>query len=253
MSRLGTVGLCVIALAVFVARTKGDEPDEAKGHAVAVMKAAHVPIDVESQEGATARAKIMRALDEETKFEFNELPLQDVIAYLKDRHSIEIQLDTRSLENASIGVESPVTRQLDHVSLRAALQLTLGAMDLTYLIKDEVLLITTPEIASRETMVRIYPVADLITLDPKIKQGQDVAALIEVIKGTLGNSRWQGGGGNGSIRAWANGQVLVIRQTWAGHEEIEPLLAGLRESRSVEAQRVHDKGIVDWTEATARK
>ena len=72
-------------------------------------------VDLKDQEGPTA--KIRAALDEETKFDFNELPLQDVVLYLKDRHHIEIQLDTKVLEEASIGVETPVTRNLQGITL----------------------------------------------------------------------------------------------------------------------------------------
>ena len=38
----------------------------------------------------------------------------------------------------------------------------LGAMDLTYIIKDEVLLITTKEKADTELVTKAYPVADLV-------------------------------------------------------------------------------------------
>ena len=103
----------------------------------------------------------MKVLDEPTQFEFNELPLQDVVLFLEDRHRIEIQLDTKVLEEASIGVETPVNRHLKGTTLRSGLRLMLGAMDLTYVIKDEVLLITTPDKAQNELVTKIYPVGDL--------------------------------------------------------------------------------------------
>ena len=215
-----------LLLTVFIGLSKGDESDDAVAKAQTIVAMQRQPIEVASSNEAAARAKIIQALDEETKFEFNELPLQDVILYLKDRHHIEFQLATKVLEEASIGVETPVTRSLQGLSLRSALQLMLGAMDLTYLIKDEVVLITTPEAANRETSVRIYQVGDLISPDATGKPEEKFAGLIEVIKGTLGPDSWQGSGGKGSIQPWAPGQSLVIRQTSARHDEIEPLLAG---------------------------
>ncbi len=109
-----------------------------------------------------AEKKIRKELEHETTMEFIETPLQDAVDYLKDLHQIEIQLDTKALEEAGIGSDTPVTRTLKGVSLRSALRLMLGAMELTYVIKDEVLLITTTDVASNELVTKAYPVADLV-------------------------------------------------------------------------------------------
>ena len=75
------------------------------------------------------------------------------------------------LEEASIGIDTPVTRSLKGITLRSALRLMLGAMDLTYVIKDEVLLITTPDKASNELATKVYPVADLVLPIPRMMMG----------------------------------------------------------------------------------
>jgi hypothetical protein len=116
--------------------------------------------DMKDRSGATAR--IQKALGEPTNLEFVEAPLQDVIDYLKDLHGIEIQIDNKALEDASIGADTPVTRNLKGITLKSALRLMLGTMDLTYVIKNEVLLITTPEKAGNELVTKVYPVADLV-------------------------------------------------------------------------------------------
>ena len=64
-----------------------------------------------------------------TKMEFTETPLQDAIDYLRDLHGIEIQLDTKALEDAGIGSETPVTRNLHGVSLKSGLRLLLRDME----------------------------------------------------------------------------------------------------------------------------
>ncbi len=73
--------------------------------------------------------------------EFIETPLQDVIDFLKDFHQIEIQIDQKSLDDVGIGTDTPITRNLKGITLRSALRLLLRDLDLTYLIRDEVLLI----------------------------------------------------------------------------------------------------------------
>jgi hypothetical protein len=110
-----------------------------------------------------AEKKIRKALDEPTSFEFFENSLQDVVDYLKEYHDIEIQLDTKTLADAGQGSDTQVTRKLSGISLRSALRLLLGGLDgLTYIIKDEVLLITTKEVADAELITKAYPVADLV-------------------------------------------------------------------------------------------
>ena len=74
--------------------------------------------DIKDQKGAAAR--IRKALDQPTSIEFVEAPLQDVIDYLKDLHGIEIQIDTKALEDASIGPDTPVTRNLKGITLKSA-------------------------------------------------------------------------------------------------------------------------------------
>lgn len=109
-----------------------------------------------------AERKILEQLDAPTTLEFIETPLQDVIEYLKDLHDIEIQIDTKALDDVGIGSDTPITRNLKGVSLRSALRLMLRELDLTYMIENEVLLITTPEEAETRLSTKVYPVADLV-------------------------------------------------------------------------------------------
>ena len=90
--------------------------------------------------------KIKAALNEPTTFGFVEVPLEDVVDNLKRRHKIEIRIDTKSSNDVGIGTDTPVTISLKGISLRAALRLMLGPLGLTYIIRDDVLLITTPEV-----------------------------------------------------------------------------------------------------------
>ena len=241
MSRLGTFGLSSLVLAFLVASVKADQPDDAADPDAQVKAESFRPIEVANPSESQERAKIMKALEEPTEFEFNEIPLKDVVAYLKDRHHIEIQLATKVLEEASIGTETPVTRNLQSVSLRSALRLMLGAMDLTYVVKDEVLLITTIEAANADKAVMIYPVSDLIAADPTCNGG---AALIEIIKASIAPKTWRESGSD-NILPFALGEALVIRQTPAVHEEVELLLTGLRRAREVALRHRGNKAVAN--------
>ena len=109
-----------------------------------------------------AEKKIEAALKSPTQLEFVDTPLTDVIDYLKDYHQIEIQLDKKAMEDAGVGTDTPVTKSLKGVSLRSALRLMLAELNLKYVIKDEVLLITTTEAAENMLTTRVYSVADLV-------------------------------------------------------------------------------------------
>jgi len=103
-----------------------------------------------------------------TEFEFFETPLDEVVNFLREHHHIEVQIDKKALEDLGIGTDTQVTKSLKGISLRSALKLMLRELDLTYMIKDEVLLITTPEVADNQLSTKVYPVADLVLPIPNI-------------------------------------------------------------------------------------
>jgi hypothetical protein len=107
---------------------------------------------------------IFNALKSTTELDFVETPLKDAITYLADKHEIPIVLNVKKLEEAGVNIDTPITLPLKGITLRSALRLMLGELELTYMVKDEVLRITTPEDAeSPENMVtKVYNVGDLV-------------------------------------------------------------------------------------------
>ncbi|NBW87576.1 MAG: hypothetical protein EBR23_12345, partial [Planctomycetia bacterium] len=90
--------------------------------------------------------RIYKAFDEKIgKFEFAETPLLDVIQVIRDEHRIPVIIDNKALEAANLTPDIPITANLTDMSLRSALKNILGQVDLTYVVKDEVLRITTRE------------------------------------------------------------------------------------------------------------
>jgi hypothetical protein len=68
-------------------------------------------------------------------------PLSEVVEYLKAAHGIEIEIDQRSLADAGIGTDTPVTRNVSKVSLKSCLELLLSELDLTCVAKGDKLII----------------------------------------------------------------------------------------------------------------
>src|SRR5689334_3336748 len=103
-----------------------------------------------------AETRIRQQLQEPTKLEFIETPLNEAVAYLQDLHGIAIQLDRKALEDAHVFADVPVTLSVDNVSLRTSLKLLLRPFDLAYVVEDDVLLITTTEVASQQVVNVVY-------------------------------------------------------------------------------------------------
>jgi hypothetical protein len=183
------------------------------------------------QKGA-AEAAIEKALATTTQLDFCEAPLQDVIDYLKEVHGIEIQLDKTHLDDVSASSETPVTINVKGLCLKSALSLMLRRMqpELTYIIKNEVLLITTPDIADEELELKLYDVADLVVCqDDRDQLWDDYAPLIDIITSTIKPTTWISGGSSVCGNSIGTAKVLVVSQTQEVHEEIADLLVKIRE------------------------
>jgi hypothetical protein len=178
-----------------------------------------------------SEAAIEQALAQPTEIEFVDTPLSDVIDYLKDHHRIEIQLDIKMLDDVGIGSDTPVTKRLKGISLRSALNLLLRELSLTWIIQDEMLLITTPEEAESRLTIKVLDVADLVVCrDSSDRPWDDYDTLIKMITSTVLPTTWEAAGGPGSI-APANlgmAKALVVSQTYHVHCQIAEVLAKVR-------------------------
>lgn len=110
-----------------------------------------------------SETKVWQALDEPTELDFTDQPLSDVIDFLKARHNIEVQIDARALEDAGLGSDTPITRTLKGITLRSALRLMLSELELTYVVRNGVLMITT-KIEADNMRNTIYPFLHLKTI-----------------------------------------------------------------------------------------
>ena len=195
--------------------------------AAAVGAAGVLPDGTVSQPGA-AEKRIRKALAEPTDFAFKETPLQDVVDELADRHAIAIQLDKKALDDVGTGTDTPVTSSLKDVPLQPALRLMLRELDLTFEIRDEVLLITTPEEVEKRLSVKVYPVSDLMPAGRARRDALD--ALVDVITSTVRPDAWDEVGGPGSVTGLSLGseKVLVFAQTAEVHAGVAGLFRQLR-------------------------
>jgi hypothetical protein len=174
--------------------------------------------------------RILSALEEPTEFDFFDQPLVDVIELVEERHQIDIQLDHKSLADAGVEPDASVTRQVKGTTLESALDLVLSDLDLTWVIHDEVLLLTSRAQARRMIETRVYPVYDLVTPLPgelAASAMPDYDDLIDVVLEAAGDDD-----DATQIRVYRPAGALVISRPITVHRRIEKLLQALRQART---------------------
>jgi hypothetical protein len=117
---------------------------------------------------AWANEPITKTLDRKADIEFTNAPLAEVVESLKKLTKLEIQLDAKALTDVNISSDTPVTLSAKNVTLRNALKLMLRSLpaELTWIAKDNVMIITTQDVANEQLEVRVYAVQDLVAVRP---------------------------------------------------------------------------------------
>lgn len=188
------------------------------------------PIGVTSLPAPTERElQIHQAFHERIEVAFADTPLTDALKFLANQLSVNVIVDTAALQDEGVDPSTPVNLELSGITCRSTLKLMLEPMQLTYMVENEVLKITTLAKASETLVTRVYPVRDLA------EDAEDMASLVDAIKAGCAKPSYDEL--PVSITGVIKLRVLVIRQTHRGHEEVEALLRDLRAANVVEPDR----------------
>ena len=184
---------------------------------------------------------------------FQGAPLSEVVRFLREEYNVPVQLDLQSLDDLGLSPDDPIDIDVRDVSLKSALRIMLRQLDLTYVISNEVLLITSEEEALTCLTVAVYPVGDLLakkqgherSASAEPDKNEPVAAqqrleqsesynmddLVNVIVSSTASDTWvENGGPEADIQPLQPG-LLVISQTQGVHEGVANLLAAIRQAR----------------------
>jgi hypothetical protein len=176
--------------------------------------------------------RILAAMDGPAEIRFVEMPLADAVSFLASRHDIPLVLCVNQLDAAGIPHDTPVTKELKGISFRSALSLLLKDLDLTFIIQDQAVMITTPDDAESHLRNLAYAVHDLVDTP----EGADFAPLIQLITASLAPHSWDDVGGPGACRGIGDGWLLV-EQTDEVHRQVAHLLSQLRRAFHPDAPR----------------
>ena len=165
-------------------------------------------------EKLTPEQQLRRELDSKTSVRFIESPLSDAVMQLSQAHDIPLLIDNRALEEIGLSSQEPVNLTVVNVSLRSALRLMLAEHELTHVIRDEVLIITTQEAAEQNLSPRVF------LLPESLKGNED--EVIRAVQATVVPDIWDVSGGpatNVSVK-----DTLVVSATERVLEEVDALL-----------------------------
>jgi hypothetical protein len=205
--------------------------------------------------------EIERRLSPAISVDFRDTPLKDALENLRELIGLNMVLDMPALEKEAICLDRPLTIHVEQVTARSVLNLVLHQAGLVYVIKDEVVLVTTEAGARGRMVERIYPVADLILamacppaplppagpgacsgpcsasescITPAVVRDtnshSDEAApgqLIKVITNTIKPETWSEMGGPGTIEYYPLGMAVVVNNSADVQEQVANLLAAL--------------------------
>lgn len=128
---------------------------------------------------------------------YDEMPLAEVMQSLSELTGVNIHLDPRGLGQEGVRSDTPVSLDLgQEISLESALSLILEPLHLTYMIKNEVLKVTSEQLRDGDIEARVYNVADLVVPIPNFvpTSGMGLQGLINDAYEALPNVRRTGGG-----------------------------------------------------------
>ncbi len=143
-----------------------------------------------AHDGRAARSEREIEIDKKLRTpvspEFTNAPLSQVMEYLAKLGGVNLYLDPQGLAEEGVTTDTPVTIDLrQEIMLKSALNLILQPLHLSYVIKDEVLKITSEQMRDVEVVTVTYYVGDLVQSIPNFVPGS--TGLDAAYKGAMGS------------------------------------------------------------------
>lgn len=171
-------------------------------------------------------AKASKALDQQVDASFpGQQPLTAVATVLADAVNLPIWINATELNAFGVDPDVPINLDLPHqVSLRSALRMMLKPMELTYIVRNEVLEITSIDDADSDPLTRQYDLAYLLA------SAANVDALQSALTQSLVPDSWVVNGGSSNISQV--GSLMIVSAPHTTHEKIEEFLSGIASAKS---------------------
>jgi hypothetical protein len=195
-----------------------------------------------------AERRIERALAQPITLNCVDTPLRNALKDLGEANGIRIVLDQVAIDEEMLNLDCPVTKKLDNISLRSALNIILDDAHLTWVIREGAIRVTTKPHGHHNHLVeRVYAVADLVDDDedgpnheqlaklwPKKNESMH-AQLVALIKSAIPPRSWSDKDGAETVEYFPRSKTLLVRETPDIQEQVADLLEALRRLKKGES------------------
>lgn len=185
--------------------------------------------------------KTSTALQQPIDVEMVETPLSDFLSFISDVIDVQIYLDPASLDDVGLSADEPVSIKITGVPARQVLDLVLTKWGLTYIAKENFILITDED----ELVTRVYPVVDILYSTGTAGIGTFVREHRDLITQTISPDSWNENGGLGTISFSAANISYVITASPKVHAKIEDLFDDLRSAGGATKDWLQAQGVDD--------
>jgi hypothetical protein len=183
-------------------------------------------IGISAQRASAVEVAAKRALNVTLPdLRFDNVTLNDAIDFLRDVTGVNIHVNWRAMELIGVGKDTTINVRLRVVTLRKVLRTILSEAGtgnlLTFYIDENVIEVTTRELADRQLFTRVYPVEDLIMEVPDFDQ----APTFQLNTASTGGRGSGGGGGQGIFNNTNNQTNTGPNRTDRSQELIDTIQA----------------------------
>ncbi|HEY2881766.1 MAG TPA: hypothetical protein VGJ15_05020, partial [Pirellulales bacterium] len=166
--------------------------------------------------------EIEQRLNTPVSLKYENRPLTEVIDNLSKIVQVNTFIDPEGLKSEGVAPSTPVTIDLSQdISLKSALKLILEPLHLTYIIKDEVLKITSEDAKHGQRYQVTYPVGDLVIRIPNFAPtGRE--GINGALREGFGRMGWGGAAGGGNLSG--SGGMVMANDDSATNTALNPAL-----------------------------
>jgi hypothetical protein len=166
-----------------------------------------------------AATDIEAALDRPFDASFAGLSLPELCDRFSKHLGHPVLLARHRLDEASISPETIIPFDFPPATARSQLNRILDSFDLGYTIRDEALIITTPEDAESNCLTRVYDARALHESGVTLFPTHDDRTLLDLITVHIDRDSWDDVGGPGAIDHFAG--LLVISHSPEVHQAVQ--------------------------------
>lgn len=213
----------VLAAAQYFAPT---EPAVAKSPAKDNKSGPAIPEEWTAPIDRTQWAALLKDLKRPVTATFTNEPIENVLRSLSRQLDVNVTIDAYSLEVVKEGGVENITASVRETPLEQALESMFKPIGLEATFRHNALVLSEKDdLAEYSTVLRVYPVADLIAVRPARFNPESLIGKLMA----LDEDTWMDNGGVGAIYYYPPAYALVVAQTYKVHRKVEERLRQYRQ------------------------